>query len=379
VRRFLILIGYLLLLLELGCHARHRQVVIGIAISPSQHAAVELAVREINASGGVRGVPLKLMGLEWNSSTQLNAREVVAWAKRFADEPDLVAVIGHSDSAATLSSAGFYNQRKIPQIVTVATNAAITNIGEWTYRLCISDSMQGPALAAYAVNKLNKKRIAVFYVNDDYGRGLDRSFEEAARHLGAEIVASTMHRNTLETDDQELIRRLLERMKRETPPQLIVLFQRTDAAYWTIQEINHLGLQTDLLGGDSLGESRFLESTQNLKTRIQFSQFFFPQPGHKAAAEFVRKFRESTQSDPDYGQAFAYDAVYLIRDAVQAKGFSREAVKAYLDQLIRDHQKRDGVTGEYVLNRDHDAQRAIYIVEVHNGQEQLVDQLPFNQ
>src|SRR6185503_187532 len=135
------------------------------------------------------------------------------------------AVIGHSDSASTLSAASFYNQQKIPQIVTIATNPAITNIGEWTYRLCLSDAAQGPALAEYAVKDWGKRRIAVFYVNDDYGRGLAQLFEK---------------------HDYQMIQSSLKFIKAQGEPDLIVLFQRIAAAEWTIKAIRDAGLHSTI-------------------------------------------------------------------------------------------------------------------------------------
>jgi branched-chain amino acid transport system substrate-binding protein len=134
----------LLMLLPLSCTPRPRRVVIGIALSSANHPAVELAAKEINAGGGIDGVPIELMGLEWKIGNVYNATEILEWANKFAGTGDLVAVVGHSDSSSTLSAAALYNQKGVPQIVTIATNPEITNIGHWTYRLCISDAAQGP-------------------------------------------------------------------------------------------------------------------------------------------------------------------------------------------------------------------------------------------
>ena len=159
-----------------------------------------LAAKEINARGGIGGIPLELMGLEWKIGNLYDAEEIVEWANKFAETQDLLAVIGHSDDSSTLSAAALYNKKGVPQIVTIATNPAITNIGDWTYRLCISDAAQGPALAEYTVRDWGKRRIAVIYVNDAYGRGLAELFETRVREIGGEIVASIMHRNVLEVN-----------------------------------------------------------------------------------------------------------------------------------------------------------------------------------
>ena len=71
----------------------------------------------------------------------------------------------------------------------------------------------GAALAEYAVNDWNKRRVALFYVNDDYGRGWP-SFSKRVDELGGQIVSSVMHRNLLAEDDRELIRSTLAGLKK---------------------------------------------------------------------------------------------------------------------------------------------------------------------
>lgn len=358
-----------------ACNSRPSRVVIGIALTKSMHPAVVLAAKEINARGGIDGVPLELAGLEWQVVDRFDAVDILKWANRFAETEDLLAVIGHSDSTSTISAAAFYNRNRIPQIVTIATSPAITNIGQWTYRLCLSDAGQGPALAEYAVKEWGKKRIAVFYVNDEYGRGLAQLFERRIRELGGEIVASVLHRNVLQPDDQELIRATLSDLKNKGAPDLIALFQRVDAGSWTVRAVRDTGLKSDILGGDNLGSVNFLVDDPELKERIRLSGFFLTDRENPLSLQFEKNMLEFTQAKPDYGQAFAYDAVYLVRDAVLGGGFSREGVKYYLDSLIDKKTRLRGVAGAYSLGPDHDARRSFYIVEVHGGQHRFLKAL----
>jgi branched-chain amino acid transport system substrate-binding protein len=367
MKRIMISLMLVLLLLPAGCSKKPKRIVIGIALTASYHAAAQLAAKEINAHGGINGVPVELMGLDWKVVDSFKPEDVVRWAGQFAEEKDLIAVIGHSDSASTLSAAAIYNQQKVPQIVTIATNPAITNIGDWTYRLCLSDAAQGPALAEYAVRDWGKRRIAVFYANDDYGRGLAQLFEKRVRQLGGEIVASVMHRNVLEKDDQALIRSSIADLKKKGEPDLVFLVQRIGAAQFTLRAVREAGLSSSILGGDSLGPPSFAKANTALMEGVRVSQFFQPRSDDAKAIEFLKSFREFADKDADYGDAFAYDAVYLVRDAAVGGGPTREGVKSRLDRLIRERTQQTGVAGTYVMGPDHDARRSLYIVEVHNG------------
>jgi branched-chain amino acid transport system substrate-binding protein len=359
-----------------ACKRSPERVAVGVALTRGTHAALHLAADEINAGGGIGGVRLELAGLDWQYVETASSQEILLWGDRFAADPDLLAVLGHSDSDSTLAGAGVYNQRGLPQIVTIATNPAITSVGEWTYRICLSDAYQGPALAEHAVSDWGKRRIAVLYVNDDYGRGLAEQFERRARELGAEIVASVFYRNVLGRDDEQLVHRVLSRLSSAGPrPDLFALFQRPEAAAWTIRAIRDAGFDTDILGGESLGVASFAKHGQ-LVDGVRSAHFFLAALEHPRGAHFVERFRRHAGRDPDDADAFAYDGLFLLRDAVEAEGFSRAAVKRYLDALIDTRTTVQGAAGPYVLGPDHDARRPLYIAEARDGAYRLIREIP---
>jgi branched-chain amino acid transport system substrate-binding protein len=349
----------------LGCGSpRPARVIVGVGMAPYSQSGVKLATDEINAAGGIGGVRVELAGTDW--VPRFSPPEVLRLATRFNSLPDLVAVIGHDDSAATLSAAASYNRDGIPQIVTIATNPAITNIGVWTYRLCLSDKAQGPALAAYAVRGWNKRRIAMIYVNDDYGRGLARPFEERVRALGAEVVASVVHRNILEADDEATVQAGIAEI-RASKADMVALFDRVDPALWILKAFRRAGLSVDVLGGDNLAQARFPRAPDGLTEGVRVSQFLDLDPAGPLVAKFIAGIRAATGSDPDYAQAYAYDAMHLVGDAVRGGGYSRAGVKSYLDRVIASRQPIHGVTGTYVLGADHDARRPLYVSVVEHG------------
>lgn len=367
-RRVTTIAAALALLPGLSCGGSGEPIRIGVVMSESALPGVQIAAREINEAGGVRGRPLELVGDHSPLHPfQPEPERVLDVAHRLGRNPEVLAVIGHDDSASALSASAVYNQLELPQLVTIATHAAITNIGPWTYRLCISDARQGPALARYAVDDWGKRRIAIFYVNDEYGRDLARQFEEEARARGGVIVARILHRSTLEDSDRELLEREIEGLAGPQQPDLVVLFQRVEAADWTLQTLRDHGVTSDVLGADNLGRSAFLETLPELKEGVRVSQFFVPDRDDPRTRRFVAAHRRLTGERPDYGSAFAYDAVYLVRDALEHGGLGRRQVRAYLDRLIAEGRRIEGAAGAYTLMPDHDAQREISIVEIRSG------------
>src|SRR6185436_3147476 len=126
---------------------------------------------------------------------------------------------------------------------------------------------------------------------------------------------------------------------------------------WTIRAIREAGFNAGILGGDSISPLSVLQRDPKLQEGMRISQFFMPDRDSKRVKSFLQNFREVAGTDPDYGNAFAYDAIYLLREAILQSGFSRNGVKSYLDRLIREQTRVQGIGGVYTLGSDHDARR----------------------
>jgi branched-chain amino acid transport system substrate-binding protein len=175
-----------------GCGGDTRPILIGwgggplndSTVAPSLHTA-ELAIAEINAAGGIHGRPLRLVILEDGGEPD----SAVRVATRLVDS-GVVAVIGHIYSSTTLAAAPVYNNPHNPvlQISPSATSPLITQAGPYTFRVCPSDLQYGGALAHFVQHNLRLTRGAVLYVNNDYGRGVRRTFEREFSLLSGEVT-----------------------------------------------------------------------------------------------------------------------------------------------------------------------------------------------
>ncbi|NUQ20748.1 MAG: ABC transporter substrate-binding protein [Gemmatimonadaceae bacterium] len=169
-----------------SCSGAEKPIVVGAAgpwdaaYGAMNKMGIDLAVAEINAKGGVRGRPLQV--IEQNDEGQgTRAAEVAA---EFVANPALVAVIGHVNSGAMVAAAHVYDG-VLPAVATTATSPELTGISRWTFRVISSDSANGIALARFA-GTLGKRRAAIIYENNSYGRGLADAFQKA---FAGEIVS----------------------------------------------------------------------------------------------------------------------------------------------------------------------------------------------
>ena len=141
---------------------------------------IDLAVDEINRSGGINGSQLRIFARD----DEANGSRAAAIAQEFVANPNVLAVIGHVNSGAMLAAARIYDGQ-LAAVATTASSPDLSGVSKWTFRVISSDSLNGVILARFASriggNSTALKQAAVLYENDSYGRGLADAFRRAFR------------------------------------------------------------------------------------------------------------------------------------------------------------------------------------------------------
>src|SRR6266852_6438606 len=210
-----------------------------------QHAA-ELAVREINARGGIRGRQLALRVMDDSGRPDVAIRI----AQELADDPAVVAVVGHLTSSASLAAGRVYGEARRPLVMISpsASSPDLSGVNPYMFRVCPTDLSHGAQLARYARQKLSAQRVGVIYLDDDYGRGLRLSFAAEFKRLGGDIVeADPMLSATPSVEPY------LSRLRQEGGG-VDALMLATDrvGAELALREMGRLGVHWTTLGGDAL-------------------------------------------------------------------------------------------------------------------------------
>ena len=152
---------------------------------PTKEAA-ELVVADVNAKGGINGKKIELVF----GDDQCKPEIATNVATKLVSE-GVNVVIGHICSGATKAALGIYKGAKVTVISPSATNPPLTKSGEYPnfYRTIAADDDQGKAAAAFAVDKLKAKKIAVIHDKGDYGKGFADFSKEAIEKSGkAKVV-----------------------------------------------------------------------------------------------------------------------------------------------------------------------------------------------
>ena len=330
MRSFILLASLLALA---GCRGRAASdVAIGTAGPFSQNYGLmsrrgaELAVKQANAAGGVRGQRIRLVPQDDSASGAVAIRV----AESFVADPSIVAVVGHVNSGAMVMASRVYDGR-LAAIATAASSTELTGISRWVFRTITSDSANAIELARFA-SASGFRRAAILYETDAYGRGLASLLR---KHFAGEIVS--VDPIAADTEDLEPFVAFYKSRR----PDIVIVAGTEVSGLRLLREARRQGLRTQFMGSDGwLGVVADPAAAEGAIVGAPFTPAD-PRPEVRA---FVEAFRKEYQREPDGNAALAYDAAQLVLRAIAERGADREAVRDWLAGLT-DSTAHKGVTG----------------------------------
>lgn len=323
-----------------------------------QHAA-ELAVKEINARGGVRGRQLALRIMDDSARADVAIRI----ARALVDDPSVVAVIGHLTSGTSLAAGRVYGEARRP-VVMISPSASspdLSGVNPYVFRVCPSDLSHGAQLARFARQTLGARRVGVIYVADDYGRGLRLSFAAEFRRLGGEIVEEDPALPTTPS-----LEPYLARLRMGGGVDAVMLATERDGAELALRDMARIGVRWAALGGDALTGIEGAGPTAE-GVRVS-SAYLVDRPGVRNE-RFVEAYARAYPGErPDHRGAGAYDIVHMLAAVFAEAGTDRRAIRDRVAQIGTEAPAFEGVTGTIVFDTRGDVPaKSVVIGAVRGG------------
>jgi branched-chain amino acid transport system substrate-binding protein len=311
---------------------------------------IDLAVAHINARGGVRGRPLRLV----ERDDEGVGTKAAAIAGELVANRSVVAVVGHVTSGAMMAAAPVYEQG-LAAIATTASSPDLSGISQWAFRVISSDSANGIDMARFATAR-GFKRVAILFENNSYGRGLAESFR---RSYNGQIIAI----DPIPSDGRTSLEPYVSYLRVKAPD--LVFVAGTDASGRTfLQEARRQSLNSAYMGGDGWTP---LSLDTAIAEGVYVGAPFSAEDPRAEAQTFVRAYREQYHEDPDGNAALAYDATMLVANAIENVGPSRSAIREWLAGLANG-QPYPGVTGPIAFRESGDViGKGIVMTRVRRG------------
>jgi branched-chain amino acid transport system substrate-binding protein len=321
--------------------------------------AAELAVEQINASGGVGGHPIEL--LERDDYADPDSAVFVATDLY---EAGVSAVIGHIFSSATLAAAPVYNggSEPVAAISPSSSSPDVSTAGDYTFRICPSDLAHGAALARWVHDTLHFQRGAVLYLNDQYGRGVRQMFVREFTRRGGTLVSIDPY-----LGDTPDVGPYLDRLGKTGGAEFLLVAGNRNEGEEILRQARQRGLTMPVLGGDGL---EGIEEAGAIADGVYLSAAYLPTIATPANRAFLQAYRKKFPGSglPNQPAAATYDAVYLLKDVIARSGPKREAVRRELARVGTTRPSFRGVTGTLAFDVRGDVpNQTVYIGVVRDG------------
>lgn len=320
--------------------------------------AMDLAVDEINAQEIIPGKSLRLQ----YEDSQSDPKQSATIAKKLADDKKIVAVIGDFSSSASLAAGPIYLAAKKVQLSPTASDPKFAASGEYMFSIVGSQKGEAPFLAKYAIDDLGKKKIAVMYINNDWGNVTKSIFIDSAKAIGGEIVEEQAY-----LDKDKDFRATLTRLQSKSPDLIFVAGFYTDVSLIQKQRVD-LGWDVDLLTPTSTYSPQLIEQGGDAVEGQYLAAVFFPEDPSPKVQAFVKAFKERYGADPNQFAALAYDAVWLLASTIAKTGTESAAIRDGLANFVSEYT---GVTGPMNFNEDRIVVKQYVPLQVQGGQFKL--------
>jgi branched-chain amino acid transport system substrate-binding protein len=330
------------------------------AYGQPQTNAVEMAVDEINEEGGVNGKNIEIVAYDYSS----DETEAATLATRLATEDQVSLIIGPDTSGSSLAALQQAMQYNMPLLSPSASldDFTVDSSGEvidTAWRIAYSDSYQGEALAQFAADEFGAESAAILGDNSsDYAVGLVETFESA---FPGEIVAKENF-----TADETDFSAVLTNIANSDFDVLFVPGYYEQAGP-IIRQAREMGIEQPILGPDGFGNSQLYElaGTANLND-VYYTTQFSTLSEEEHVQEFLANYEERFGQPADMFAAMAYDATYVVRDAIERAG---SAAPSAINAELANTENFEGVTGTFSFDELHNPVKSVTIVEVQNGED----------
>ncbi len=315
--------------------------------------AVRFAVDEVNAAGGLLGLPVAVLELD-NQSTPLGSK----LAAERAVQAGVLGVVGASWSSHSNAMASVLQEAGIPMITPISTNPKVTLHGDYIFRACYTDPFQGRVMARFARQDLAANTAAILInVSRTYSVDLASYFENNFTKLGGEVV----FKGEFLSDSADFAA-LLEKMEAKGPDVLYVPADYRDSSY-IIKQARDMGLETVILGGDAFG-MRLYDYVGQAADGCYYTTNWHRDSPLPESRQFVKRYEAVYGEIKQTTIPLSYDAAMALFDAVRRAG---KADWAAVRDALAATDGFVGASGAIRFDANGDPVKPVVINKLENG------------
>jgi branched-chain amino acid transport system substrate-binding protein len=327
---------------------------------------VELAVKEINAAGGIMGRKLE----HSIADTQTNPGVAKGLATKAIDD-NAFAVFGPVFSGSIMVSMAETRRAEVPNF-TGGEAAAITKQGNpYIFRTSFTQDTAMPKVARYIAGSLKAKTVAVMFVNNDFGKGGRDAITKALTDAGVKVVAD------ISTDSGQVDFSAPVLKAKGSNADALFVYTNEEESARALRELRKQGYAKPIVGETTLTGQKVIDLAGDAANGVVAHVGLTVDAPNPLMLKFKAKFYQETKTISDHNGIKGYTGVYLLKAAIEKAGkVDRKAAAAALHGLTVKAAKDPGVIFDVSVDGNGDLDRESFVVEVKAGKQEVKEVLP---
>ncbi|ABM36964.1 ABC transporter substrate-binding protein [Polaromonas naphthalenivorans] len=327
---------------------------------------VELAVKEINAAGGILGKKIQTT----TNDTQSNPGVAKGLTQKAIDN-DVFAIFGPVFSGSIMVSMAESRRAEVPNF-TGGEAAGITEQGNpYVFRTSFTQASAMPKVARYISEQAKLKTLAIIYVNNDFGKGGLDALKKALANSPTKVVAE------ISTDNGQVDFSAAVLKAKQSNADGVFAYSNEEESARILRELRKQGWTKPIIGETTLTGQKVIElagDAANGAIAHVGLTVDAPQPAIRA---FRAKFEKEYKYVSDHNGMKGYSGIYILKAAIEKTGkLDRKAVAATLHTLKVKAADQPGVLMDVSFDAKGDLDRESFMIEVKNGKQEVVSILP---
>jgi len=334
---------------------------------PERNTA-EMMVADINKAGGIKGHKLELIVYD----TQGDATKAVQGVNKLIKDDKVVALIGPSTTGDSMAVIPVVEKAEIP-LISCAAGIKITDpVKKWVFKTAQNDVLAVTKIYKY-LQKQKISKIAILTVSDGFGSSGREQLKLQSKEFGMQIISD----ETYGPKDDDMTVQLTK--IRDSEAQAIICWGTNPGPAKVARNVKQLGIKLPLFMSHGVSSKKFIELAGEGAEGIILpsgrvivaDQLPKSDPQKKALMNYVNKYKENYKVEGDHFGGHAFDAVMLLKGAMERGGFSPAAIR---DQLEKT-KKFAGIGGTFTYSpQDHAGltTEAFVLVKIEKGDWKLI-------
>ena len=327
---------------------------------------LDLAVKEINAAGGILGKKIVVNTMD----TQSNPGVAKGLTQKAIDD-DVFAVFGPVFSGSIIVSMGETRRAEIPNFTGGEAGNITTQGNPYVFRTSFTQADAMPKVGRYISGQLKIATLAVIFVNNDFGKGGRDALTKALANSTTKIVAD------ISTDPGQVDFSAAVLKAKQSNADAVFVYTNEEESARALRELRKQGWTKPIIGETTLTGQKVIDLAGDAANGAIAHVGLTVDAPNPPVRAFRARFEKEYKYVSDHNGMKGYTGIFALKAAIEKVGkLDRKATAKALHNLTIKVAQQPGILMDVTIDEKGDLDRESFIVQVKNGKQEVIATLP---